>query len=71
MQTNLEQYAHDLKRNVSSIFAGAALLQRRMTGGDSDKKNILSEMSNQCEATLEMLEKLFNELELKNKGEQK
>lgn len=68
MQNPIEQYAHDLKRNISAVLAGTTILQRK-TQGDSDKKNILSEMSHQCEETLTLLEKLFKDLENIKKGE--
>lgn len=69
MQSPIEQYAHDLKRNISAVLAGTTILQRKTTSGESDKKNILSEMSHQCEETLNLLEKLFKDLENVKKGD--
>ena len=55
-------YSHDLKRNLSSIMAGTTLLLKGAEDISLERKKILIEMSAQCEETINLLDKLFNDL---------
>jgi len=71
MTLTIEQYAHDLKRNVSAVLAGTSILTRKPGQADTDKQNVLREMASQCEETLELLNQLFLEIETKTKRDGK
>ena len=71
MKLTADQYAHDLKRNVSAVLAGATILLRKTAQTDPERQSVLREMSQQCEATLNLLDKLFKEIEIKTKREEK
>lgn len=58
----MQSIKHDLKRNLSSILAGTTLLLKYSDALSVDDKNILTEMSKQCEETIKIFEKFFASL---------
>jgi K+-sensing histidine kinase KdpD len=55
----MQSIKHDVKRNLSSILAGTTLLLKNSDALSADDKNILIEMSVQCEETIKIFEKLL------------
>ena len=59
----MQSIKHDLKRNLSSILAGTTLLLKNSDALSADAKDILIEMSTQCEDTIKIFEKLLTLLQ--------
>ena len=69
-KTNTEDVRHDLKRNISSVLSGTIMLNREMPRDrlNSKIKDILEEMTIQCENTLKIVDDFFTNNENKEEN---